>query len=215
MSRRFKHWSPQYLYNRLALARYEWQNPNAPWLTAQMIEILSGWLKPSDRGIEWGSGRSTAWLGSKVAHVTTIEDNVEWAKRVEALLSERKLDEWVTLHLAPISDADRQDPTHSRYVQLGRDLGPESLDFALVDGDLRDHCAAVALNLLKPGGFLIIDNIERYLPHDSQPPTPNARRPEDGCESVIWTEVETTLHDWRRIWTSNGVTETAFWVKPC
>lgn len=215
MTGRFNHWTPRYIRDRMGLARYERQNPDAPWLTAQMIDILSGWLTRSDSGVEWGSGRSTAWLAGKVAHVTTIEDNADWADHVDAMLSEKGLSDRVSLHLAPITAEERQNPARSQYVRLGGELPPGSLNFALVDGDLRDHCAAVALDLLKPGGVLIIDNVERYLPREALHAAPNARRLQDGCESAIWSDVEASIKDWRKIWTSNGVTETAFWVKPC
>lgn len=197
------------------LVRYERRNVDAPWLTHQMNEIPSTWLKPTDRGVEFGSGRSTAWLATNVAHVNTIEHNADWMNRVQTRVSQKGLSERVTLHLAPITDADLEDPAQSRYVRLGRNITPGTLDFALVDGAFRDYCALVALQLLKPGGVLIIDNIERYLPREASHRAPRARSPRDGCQSAVWQEVETALQSWRHIWTSNGITETALWLKPC
>jgi predicted O-methyltransferase YrrM len=194
---------------------YERRNPYVPWLTRQMIEIIDGWLKPDDVGLEWGSGRSTLWLGSRVAHLTTIEDNAGWADRVESMIAERKCQARIDLKRAPMREADRQSPDKSRYVGLGGAVATSSLDFALVDGAVRDHCAAVAIEKLKPGGILIIDNVERYIPRAAKSHSPVARGPSDGFETADWERAFEVIKDWRCVWTSNGVSDTAFWVKPC
>jgi len=194
---------------------YERRNPNTPWLTRHIVEILDGWLQPTDVGIEWGSGRSTVWLGGRVAQLTTIEDNTEWADRVEGMLAHQRLEERVHLKRAPLSEEDHRNPRASRYVELGCEIAASTLDFALVDGALRDHCAAVAIVKLKPGGILIIDNVERYLPRAAKSTAPNARGVTDGCDTEEWERVYDTLRNWRCVWTTNGVSDTAIWVKPC
>jgi predicted O-methyltransferase YrrM len=214
MLSRIRHWSPRYLRDRLALAAYERKHPAAPWLTRQMIEILDCWLRPYDIGVEWGSGRSTVWLAGRVARLTTIEDNAEWADRVADMLAQSNGLGQVELLRAPISKADHHNPAASSYVELGRGLAAASLDFALIDGALRDHCAAVAIEKLKRGGILIIDNVERYIPRDKKSTAPVARGLSNGFETAEWAQVFEAIREWRCIWTSNGVTDTAFWVKP-
>jgi predicted O-methyltransferase YrrM len=211
---RIRHWSPRYVCNRLAAAKYERVNPDAPWLTRQMIEILDYWLKPNDVGVEWGSGRSTAWLAARVSHLTTIEENAEWADRVDSMLAQHTTPGRVELLRAPLSDTDHRNPAASQYVALGRGLAASSLAFALVDGALRDHCAAVAIDKLKRGGVLIIDNVERYIPREIKSAAPVARSLSDGFETAEWERVFEAIKEWRCVWTSNGVTDTAFWVKP-
>ena len=211
---RVRHWTPRYLYDRLALMVYERRNPDGPWLTRQMIGILGDWLKPDDRGLEWGAGRSTVWLGKRIAQLTTIEDNTDWANRVESILSQQVFPGHVELKLAPITEADNRQPGASNYVGLGREIASSSLDFVLVDGALRDHCAAVGLDKLKSGGILIIDNVERYIPRINKSHSPFARGISDGFGTAEWELVFRTVKNWRCVWTSNGVTDTAFWVKP-
>lgn len=210
---RFAHWTPRYVADRLALRDFERRNPTAPWLTAAMIAILDGWLKPGDHGLEWGSGRSTAWLAQRVGRLTTVEDDIDWGARVRAMLAAQSIAHKVDLHLIAIdkaSPATRAAP----YVAVAAAIAEESLDFCLVDGDLRDLCAEAALPLLKPGGVLIIDNVERYIPRADKSTAPAARGPDDGFESPLWQTVWGAIGSWRCVWTSNGVTDTAFWVKP-
>jgi hypothetical protein len=70
--RPFAHWTPRYVKNRLALMAYERFNPEQPWLTRNMIEILENWLKPTDVGLEFGSGRSTTWFARRVRHLERL-----------------------------------------------------------------------------------------------------------------------------------------------
>ena len=214
MLSRIRHWSARYAWDRLNVWRYERLNPDAPWLTQQMIGILESWLKPTDVGVEWGSGRSTIWLARRVAHITTIEDNPEWAGRVADLIRAKSLEERVNLNLAPISAADRQDPASSIYIATGQKIAPNSLDFALIDGAFRDQCTLAALQRLKPGAILIVDNVERYVPRSNKSSAPSARGSSDGYETAEWEQVFHTIAAWRCVWTTNGVSDTAFWVKP-
>jgi predicted O-methyltransferase YrrM len=89
-----------------------------------------------------------------------------------------------------------------------------ALDFVLVDGIRREECARAALSKIAPGGLLVIDNANWFLPSRSR--SPNSRRPRgaDAHASPIWREVAEALEGWRRIWTSNGVTDTAIWIRP-
>lgn len=214
MFERVRHWTPRYVRDRLVLMRHERRNPDDPWLTHQMTAILDGWLKPGDCGLEWGSGRSTVWLAKRVSRLETIEDNVNWAKRVEGLLSSRSISAEVKLNFAPITEVDFRQPGNSNYVGFGRAMADTSLDFVLIDGALRDHCAAVAIDKLKPGGIMIVDNVERYIPRAGKSTAPVARDLSDGFETPEWERVYSILKNWRCVWTSNGVSDTAFWVKP-
>src|SRR5690606_17941073 len=80
--RSISHWTPRYIFNRLRLAFFEFTHPDAPWLNRSTINFLDSWLKPSDIGFEWGSGRSTLWFSFRVQQLTTIEHNPDWYTRV-------------------------------------------------------------------------------------------------------------------------------------
>ncbi len=207
----FRHWTPRYIVNRLAEMRYRSKNPGLPWLTEQANSILDTYLKPTDRGLEFGSGRSTAWLAERVEHVTSVEHNEEWFGIVEKMFDERKIGN-VDYQFCP-KVGGAEDPSESKYVTILDKFEPGSLDFVLVDGIYRDHCASRALDKIRPGGMLILDNAERYIPRASYSPDSMLRRGEPLGQ--LWEKVQTEFKDWRLIWTNSGVTDTAFYFKPC
>ena len=211
--RSIRHLTPRYIWNRCLDSAYRRLHPDHPWLTPQMIAMLETMLRPEDHGLEWGCGRSTLWFANRVEHLTSIEGDASWASTVASLLDARGLGRKVDLHLIQITNRCRES-LMADYVTAASQNEPEAYDFCLVDGDLRDRCAKFALSLLKPGGLLIIDNVERYLPHRGRSRSPNSRLTSAGCQNAIWQEVHDTIETWRSIWTSNGVSDTALWIKP-
>jgi len=209
--RTYKHWTPRYVYDRLCVMLYEKMNPDAPWLTRQMIEILDEWLKPTDIGLEWGSGRSTLWFAKRVAYLISIEDNPQWANQVSEWLTSQGLRHKTDCKLLTLSGMDFKE---SEYVSVVKDIAENSLDFCLVDGAERDICALSCISRIKPGGILIIDDIQRYLPRRIKSRSPNARGMTDGFDSEAWEKFGKIVSDWRCIWTSTGTSDTALWVKP-
>lgn len=85
----------------------------------------------------------------------------------------------------------------------------ESLDFALVDGKRRDECILAAIPKLKPGALLVLDNANWFFPSRKtySPPSPTK-------QEGRWDEVFRAVEDWRCVWTSCGVTDTALFFKP-
>ena len=180
---------------------HERMHPDSPWLTRTMVEILASWLGPDDRGLEWGSGRSSLWFAERVKHLVSVEHNESWYRKGYSKLKEKKLE-----NVDYRFYIDRLE-----YVSFTDQLPRESFDFILVDGIERDRCALAAIPLLKDRGILIIDNINWYLPSESR--SPDSRRFSDGAASEHWDSFCKTVNHWRCIWTTNGVTDTALWVK--
>jgi hypothetical protein len=208
-SRSIRHWNFRYLRNRFNLYFYEKNHAGYPWLTQQANMILASWLKKTDVGIEWGSGRSTVWFAKRVAKLTSVEHDAKWYNKVKTLLSEEKISN-VNLHLYETPKI--VDEKNNPYVDIVDDFPDNSLDFALVDDSFRSECAFKVLKKLKVGGILIIDNINLYLPSNTH--SPCSRNDKTGPLSEQWVELANILSTWRRIWTSNGVFDTAIWIKP-
>jgi len=208
--RSFRHWTPRYVTNRIAEIGYRTLNPGEPWLTPAAIRALEGLLLPTDAGIEFGSGRSTLWFAKRVRHLTSIEHNQQWYERVVQLLKEAGLQN-VTYHFYP-ENSPSEGETQSNYVEAFSNFSAESVDFVLVDGIYRDQCAYRALSVLKPGGLLIIDNVNWFLPCSSD--APNSRTLADGPMGEIWTSAWNLIRTWRKVWTTSGVTDTAIFIKP-
>ena len=206
----FSYLSPRCLYGLLRRRLWRSINPGVPWLTRQAVEMLDGRLKPSDVGLEWGSGRSTVWFAQRVAHLTSIEHNVRWYKRIKQALFDKGVDN-VELLYAPL---EAEDEGQQEYVRVAAELPKASFDFVLVDGRLRDQCTEVALQLLKPGGMLIIDDAARYIQHPYC--CPQSVEAQNGPPSIVWAKIAMELEALavRAIWTSDGVTSTVFYILP-
>jgi SAM-dependent methyltransferase len=167
-----------------------------------MVRILENWLMPDDRGLEWGSGRSTIWFAKRVGSLVSVEHNPDWSRWVSAELRARGVKN-VEYHVC-------EDELEYRGVANG--YPSESFDFCLVDGVARDECALAAISLVKPGGIVIVDDFNRYLP--TQTCSPFSRRPEEGPETPQWALYRDRVKEWRKILTTNGVTDSGLWIKP-
>ena len=207
---RLSYWTPRYIKNRIALLCHEKVNPDHPWLTRSAIEILNSFLTQSDIGLEFGSGRSTIWFAKRIAHLTCVEHDDNWAASVREMLNKANIKN-VDYHFLP-KDMEEDKGNDSKYVRVIDKFDSDSLDFCLVDGVYREFCARKVIEKLRPGGILVIDNVNWYLPSFSY--SPSSRSFTDGPKGLVWIEVEQLLSGWRRIWTSNGVSDTAFFFKP-
>jgi predicted O-methyltransferase YrrM len=203
------HRTPRYLYRRTRQLCYERAHPDAPWLTPAAVGLLATLLRPADQGAEFGSGRSTLWFAARVAALTSVEHDSRWHESVTARLKERGLDN-VDYILAP-GDQPTEQGGDSVYAKTALAFPDTSLDFALVDGHYRDYSAKFILPKIKPGGMLIIDNVNWYLPCRSK--APNSRTAELGPATPVWADVWRQLAGWRTIWTSSGVWDTAIFFK--
>jgi predicted O-methyltransferase YrrM len=204
------HRTPRYIYHRTRQLFYERAHPDDPWLTPTAIGLLTSLLRPADRGAEFGSGRSTLWFAARVAALTSVEHDLRWHETVTARLKDRGLDN-VDCILAP-EDQPMEGGGDSAYARTALAFPDNSLDFALIDGRYRDYSAKFIMSKIKPGGMLIIDNVNWYLPCQSK--APNSRTAELGPATDVWDAVWRQLAGWRTIWTSSGVWDTAIFIKP-
>lgn len=198
MGRTFRHWTTTYVVDRLRLLRNQSIHPEWPWLTADMVKILETWLRPTDRGLEWGSGRSTLWFARRISFLFSVEHDQFWA-------------DWVRTGLIHngLNNVEHQVVSSKEgYIATGDGV----FDFVLVDGmdGTRDSCALRAISLLRSGGALIVDNANWFLPSLSRSPNSVRQKP----TTDTWAEFLAQVRTWRSIWTSDGVTDTALWVKP-
>ncbi|MCA9993754.1 MAG: class I SAM-dependent methyltransferase [Anaerolineales bacterium] len=207
--RSYQHWTPPYVYYRLRDYFYRRANPGLPWLTPAANTYLAAKLRHTDVGAEFGSGRSTVWLARRVAYLTSVEHNQEWYAQVSGWLEAEALTNVdylyrPTQHINQDIDSD--------YVLVCHTFSLDSLDFALVDGAHRGRCANTIIPYLRPGGLLIVDNADWFLPSSNHSPS-SIKIGQDPINDE-WRRFATTVHDWQCIWTSNGISDTALYLKP-
>ena len=208
--RKTAHRTPRYIYYRTRQMFYERAHGDDPWLTPAAIRLLESLLRPADRGAEFGSGRSTIWFAERVAALTSVEHDEQWYRAISARLKEHRLANVDYILARP--DQPVESGGKSTYARTALGFPDASLNFALVDGHYRDYSAKFILPKIKSGGILIIDNVNRYLPSESR--APNSRTHALGPKGKIWAEVAEELAQWRSIWTSSGVWDTAMFIRP-
>lgn len=201
-----KHWNLNYILSKLKVKLYEYQYPQAPWLTSTANEILDELLSPSDIALEYGSGRSTLWISKRVRTLTSIEDNSEWFTIVSEQLAQENQKN-IQYLLLESSEPNNFDNEYCRHIDSIQD---NSIDFILVDGSHRNIIAEKAIDKVKIGGLLVLDNANWYLPHKTYSPTSIGI---NGNPTEEWKSFYNKINSWRLIWTTNGVTDTAIFIK--
>lgn len=207
IGRPVSHLTPRYLLDRFRLSLSQRRAPDSPWLTAEAIAVLNTALHRNDNGLEHGSGASTIWLARRTNHLISIENSLEWHKRVNDDLEREGLKN-VDCRYIPANEDLQDDPYREPYVEADPTISPASLDYVVIDAWYRDECALRAVELLKPGGILVLDNANWFLPHATRSPFSVA-----APASALWSDFAVLVADWRLIWASNGVWDTALWFK--
>lgn len=180
-------------------------HPEWPWWPKEAVHTCSQLLKHDDIVFEFGSGRSTAWLGKRCRSLTSVEHNQEWYISVKKQISDIGLKN-INLIFATIDEnvLSKDVP----YLEPLTALGTNSVDIIIVDGKKRALAALSSLSRLKHGGILIIDDAHRYLPGTFDGKLPNS------VDRNIWESVYQEIKVWRKMRTSNGVHATDFYFKP-
>lgn len=202
------HLTPRYMWDRTRVWWYQRQFPDAPWLTVRAIVLLSTALRTVDNGVEWGSGRSTTWLARRTRSLISIESDPGWYQRVSGTIAQLGLSNVIYKHV-PANQEIADDPHKRAYIEADAGIRPNSLDYALVDGWYRGECALRAVDLLKPGGLLIVDNVQEFIPRATRSPW-FAVTAQLG---PAWAQFVSRVATWRPVWTNNGVWDTAIWIK--
>ena len=134
--------------------------PAEPWLVPAAVERLAELIRPHWSVLEFGSGASTAWYGARAGRVVAFEDDAGWHELVRARIEKAALDT-CEIRYIPLRD----------FTAVASEFPACSFDLVVVDsneqpGATRTDCAAVARGLIKPGGFLVVDDsdIREYQP---------------------------------------------------
>jgi predicted O-methyltransferase YrrM len=126
-----------------------------PWLPFRLIDELQLSLGQGARVFEYGGGGSTLWFLDRGATVVTVEHHPDWARALhEAVGSSARGGAWTLLQ--PVTDAG-----FDAYVDAIRAYRDGEFDLVVVDGRERGRCAHAALDKIRPGGLLVVDDVDR------------------------------------------------------
>lgn len=201
--RRIDHLTFRYVFNKIRLLIHERRNPTDPWLTSHAVELLRQLINQEDVGVEFGSGRSTSWFIDRVSKLYSIESDLCWFEKLSAKNKSRILKGNLLYHHLT---------EKSQYSEFINTFSDESVNFCLIDGKYRDLCAIEMVPKIKKGGLLVVDNVNLYLPNDYSV-SPDTRRRAEGALNDDWKRFAESVSSWRQLYTSNGITDTAIWIK--
>lgn len=138
-----------------------------PWMCQEAINVLdcvlAGFFQANIDVLEFGSGGSTIWFAKRHCRVTSIENNPEWAEKVQGNIARIGLYN-VNMHISNWDDEIYDIAFQAETANL---LPDSSFDLIFVDNNskgyaptkLREVCTRVALPKLKDNGWFVLDNI--------------------------------------------------------
>lgn len=133
---------------RLALGR----RPISPWISYDACIIIERFLSPSHSVLEFGSGMSTVWYAQHAGSVVSIEDYEPWRRVVAGLV-------------APFPQVDyRFGAGREAYIAQAPD---RRYDLIMIDGSWRLDCAHFAIEHLRDGGMIYLDNSDKAFGPDT------------------------------------------------
>ena len=148
-----------------------------PWMSFEVIEWLSRYLRPNMAVFEFGSGASTIFFGQRVRRLVTVENNPEWFRKVvaavashglsncECILREPEALDGVRPLYAPGSYTSNKSEfernTFKKYVESIDAFPDRSFDLIVVDGRSRASCVMHSISKVRNGGYLLLDDSHR------------------------------------------------------
>jgi len=132
-----------------------------PWWPYDAIAWVESVLPSRPRVFEYGGGGSTLWLEDRGAAVTVVEHDWQWHTQLAARLGPGT----ILLFRSPTESGSIASAAASGYFDdyvAAIDGEPDgSLDLVIVDGRARVECARRAVQKVRPGGLLLLDDTGR------------------------------------------------------
>lgn len=170
--RRFFYWRKTRLQNADTL------HVQIPWMVFDAVDFLRGWLKPTMKVYEYGSGSSTLFFASMTEKIISVEHHEAWHYSVESFRRQNNIKN-IEYHLfkptvaegalKPFTDPDAYSSCFPEYQGLSFqdyvqsiDRYPDAyFDLVVVDGRSRCSCIKHAMKKVKVNGILLVDNSDR------------------------------------------------------
>lgn len=139
-----------------------------PWWNTRAVSYLGEHLRDGDRVFEWGSGRSTDWLVSRGALVTSIEHDYEWVEKVTERCPEADIRAIPGSGIGTTEDQQLKIQGGARlffddYIAAINEFADSSFNIVIVDGMCRPECLRAALPKVRPGGLIIVDDTDKWV----------------------------------------------------
>jgi hypothetical protein len=147
------------------------------WVPFNCQDWIDSHVSRDTVAFEWGSGSSTLYFSKRINHLTSIEHNKEWYSKVSGALSDSSIKNCNYRLIEPeVADEKTKKENNTRYLSLEkgkenltfkkycqsiRDYHDNYFDFISIDGRARTSCFAEAIDKLKHGGIMMLDDSQR------------------------------------------------------
>lgn len=118
-----------------------------PWYTYPAIEYLAQFDYTAKTIFEFGCGNSSLFWAARAKQVISIEDNPNWFSKWQELFHEPNLD---------VRWRDEGEIYENAIFE-----SDDKYDVIIVDGKRRADCTKTAVQKLKNGGMIILDDSDR------------------------------------------------------
>jgi len=135
--------------------------PYTPLVNDGALARFEAIVQPHFDVFEFGSGKSTIWFAQHCHHVVSVENNVQWFQAVRAKLDELELA--ADTRLVPFDASSRGQGAKEaavEYVAVIEAFPDECFDLVFVDGQARAWCIRDARIKVKPGGWMVVDDLQ-------------------------------------------------------
>lgn len=153
-----------------------------PRIAFPAMRFLETILTPASKVFEYGAGGSTMFLASRVKELVSVEHNASWfemtRRAMEAVCAKRDIrwrgvlaevtspEQPSSLPFAdPLSYASSDKNFFNKeffaYASVIDEYPDEHFDVILIDGRARPSCFLHAMNKVRCGGYVVLDNAER------------------------------------------------------
>lgn len=107
-----------------------------PWYSSGALEVLDKMDLTGKYIFEWGVGYSTEWYRSRGMKTWGVDSNKEWVDKI----------------------ITQFEPDKEKYINFPKKWYTFGFDIMAIDGIHRDECTPIAVELIRKGGLIIIDN---------------------------------------------------------
>jgi len=119
-----------------------------PWFAVALNRFLERNVTKDMDILEMGAGGSTVWLAARAKSIRSYEHDNRWCALVQSKLRDAGLKNCELVY----------DPN---YPELGIKENAREFDIIIIDGRGRVKSMKTTYRLLRPGGYLILDDSQR------------------------------------------------------
>lgn len=140
-----------------------------PWMTYEAVDWLGKNVKKDYKVFEWGTGNSTLYFLNKVEYICSVEHDKNWYNSVLGKLTDLDFNNYDYKLVEPEKNGEGYrshageftGQSFKKYCHEIDSYPDNYFDLIVVDGRARFDCARLAMNKVKDGGYIVLDNAER------------------------------------------------------